>query len=110
MAPRQHKRSGQLEPSMESELTSPSTNQASRAKASLEPLAKEALMSCFSLSNEAAAIRFNKDVIVVVMHPSKFRTRHREPFPKSFIISHKDRAAHFQNNIDHKDHIQLLLS
>ena len=28
---------------------------------------------------------------------------------ESFIISHKDRKAHFQNDINHKDHVQLLL-
>ena len=40
----------------------------------------------------------------------KFRIQHSKPLPESFIIRHKDWKAHFQNDINHKDQVQLLLT
>jgi hypothetical protein len=59
----------------------------------------------FQLPNEAAAICFKKDAIDVL-----FINRNLgfniEPFAESFIISHQDMKALFQNKMHHK----LLLS
>jgi hypothetical protein len=40
----------------------------------------------------------------------KFRIQHSKPFPESFIISHKYWNGHFQNDINHKDHVESLLT
>ena len=44
------------------------------------------------------------------MFQLKSRDQHSKPFLESFIISHKDGKAHFQNDVNYKDHVQLLLT